>query len=95
MFIVLPRFAANRAVAGEYMEDHNAWVQRGFDDAVFLAVGSLQPGPGGTVLAHNTTLAELEARVAQDPFVEHGVVEAEVQQVELARTDQRLSFLRG
>lgn len=95
MFIVLLRFAANRAAAAEHMDNHNAWIQRGFDDGIFLAVGSLQPGPGGTVLAHNTTLPELEARVAQDPFVEHGVVEAEVQQVELARADQRLSFLLG
>ncbi len=25
------------------MDEHNAWIKQGFDDGVFLLVGSLQP----------------------------------------------------
>lgn len=95
MFIVLLKFGAHRAQAGEFMDEHNAWLQRGFDDGIFLLAGSLDPGPGGGLLAHNTSLTELEARVALDPFVAHGVVEAEVQRLDVARADNRLSFLLG
>ena len=93
MFIVLLKFGANKAQAGEYMDGHNARIQRGFDDGIFLLVGSLDPGPGGGILAHNTSLTELEARVGLDPFVEHGVVETEVQRLDVARAVNRLSSL--
>jgi len=46
MFIVLLKFSDNKGQAGEFMEGHNEWIKRGFDDGVFLLVGSLQPGLG-------------------------------------------------
>ena len=47
MFIVLLKFADNKGQAGRFMEGHQAWIKRGFDDGVFLLVGSLQPNLGG------------------------------------------------
>ena len=78
MFIVLLRFSANKDQAGQYMESHKAWVGHGVDDGVFLLAGSLKPTPGGGILADNTTLAELERRVGEDPFVANDVVTAEI-----------------
>ena len=43
MFVVLLRFARHKDQAGRLMEDHKKWIKRGFDDEVFLLVGSLQP----------------------------------------------------
>ena len=34
------------------MESHNAWIERGFDEGVFLLTGSLQPKLGGGILVH-------------------------------------------
>ena len=93
MFVVLLKFSDNRARAGEFMEAHNQWIKSGFDDAVFLLAGSLQPGLGGAILAHNSTLPELQGRVETDPFVVHDVVRAEVLEISPARAEQRLSFL--
>lgn len=93
MFIVLLKFAANRADAGRLMEGHKAWLRRGFDDGVFLVAGSLQPRLGGGVLAHGTTLAELQHRVAEDPFVVEKVVDAEIVELAPSRADPRLDFL--
>lgn len=93
MFMVLLRFAANKGAAGQFMEDHKVWIQRGFDDGVFLLVGSLKPESGGGILAHNTSLMALRARVEADPFVAEGVVEAEVIEIAPARADPRLDFL--
>ncbi len=93
MFIVLLKFAANRAEAGRLMQGHNAWLKRGFDDGVFLVAGSLAPGLGGAVLAHGETQERLRARVAEDPFVAETVVTAEILEIATARTDARLAFL--
>lgn len=93
MFIVLLKFSANKALAGQFMEAHNAWIKRGFDDGVFLLVGSLQPNQGGGIVAHNTSLADLQVRVSSDPFVAENVVSAEILEITPAKTDARLQFL--
>lgn len=95
MFIVLLRFSDNKGQAGEFMDGHNAWLKRGFDDGVFLLAGSLQPGLGGGIVAHNTSLPELQDRVDADPFVARNVVSAEILEISPAKTDERLQFLAG
>lgn len=95
MFMVLLRFSDNKSQASQLMDGHNAWIAPGFDDGVFLLVGSLQPGLGGGIVAHNTTLADLEARVNNDPFVTENVVSAEILEIEPKKADERLAFLLG
>jgi uncharacterized protein YciI len=93
MFIVLLKFSGNKGQAGQYMEGHNEWIRRGFDDGVFLLVGSLQPSLGGGIVAHNTTLPDLQSRVNNDPFVAENVVSAEILEITPAKADERLKFL--
>jgi uncharacterized protein YciI len=95
MFIVLLKFSSNKANAAQWMEGHKAWLQRGFDDGVFMLAGSLKPNLGGAVLAHRTTMDELQARVDADPFVAENVVSAEIMEIAPARADERLGFLLG
>ena len=95
MFIVLLRFADNRDQAGQFMDGHNTWVKRGYDDGVFLLTGSLQPKAGGAILAHNTSMSDLQDRVNRDPFVAEKVVNAEIVEITPAKADERLSFLLG
>jgi uncharacterized protein YciI len=61
MLVVLLRFSENKGKAGQFMEGHKEWIKRGFDDGVFLLVGSLQPNSGGGILAHDTSLADLQS----------------------------------
>jgi len=93
MFIVQLKFADNKAQAGQLMEGHNAWIKRGFDEEIFLMVGSLQPNLGGGIIAYNTTLSALQNRVNEDPFVKENVVSAEIIEFMPAQADERLSFL--
>ena len=95
MFIVLLRLSDNKGRAGEFMDGHNEWINRGFDDGVFLVVGSLQPNLGGGIVAHNTTLSDLQSRVSEDPFVVENIVSAEIHEISPAKTDERLKFLLG
>lgn len=93
MFIVQLKFSTNKHLANDHMVDHNKWIVKGFDDGVFLVVGSLKPNLGGGIIAHNITLPDLQTRVETDPFVEQGIVTAEIIELSPARTDERLSFL--
>ncbi|WP_432196614.1 YciI family protein [Streptomyces sp. bgisy027] len=93
MFVVLLRFSDNKAAAAQHMAGHQEWIKRGLDDGVFLLVGSIQPGLGGVVLAHNISPEELHKRVDEDPFVAQDVVTAEIIEIAPGMADERLSFL--
>ena len=75
------------------MEGHKEWITRGFDDGVFLLVGSLQPHLGGGILAHNTSLSELQNRVDTDPFITENIVRSQIFEIEPSKADKRLDFL--
>jgi len=93
MFIVFLKFSDNKSQASQFMEGHNEWIKRGFNDGVCLVVGSLQPNLGGGIVAHNTTLSDLQSRVNNDPFVAENVVSAEILEITPSKTDERLQFL--
>ncbi len=93
MFVVLLKFAANKSQASQFLEGHKAWIKQGFEDGVFLLVGNLQPGLGGSVVAHNTSLPDLQSRVNGDPFVAENVVSAEILEIAPSKADDRLRFL--
>ena len=93
MYIILLKFSDKKSQASQFMEGHKAWVKRGFDDGVFLLAGSLEPGLGGGILAHNTSLADLQGRVSNDPFVAENVVKAEIFELDPGNADERLQFL--
>ncbi len=93
MFVVLLKFSDNKGQASQFMEGHNEWIRRGFDDGTFLLVGSLQPNLGGGIVAHNTSLLDLQSRVNGDPFVAENVASAEILEITPSRADERLKFL--
>jgi uncharacterized protein YciI len=95
MFVVLLKFSGNKGQAGQFMDGHKQWLKRGFDEGVFLLAGSLQPNSGGGILAHNTSLPDLQNRVKADPFVERDVVSAEILEIAPSRADERLKFILG
>lgn len=93
MFVIVLKFSDNKSAAGQWMDGHNAWLKQGFDDGVFLLAGSLQPQQGGAIIANGTTRQDLDDRVASDPFVEQGVVSAEILEISPAKAAEPLQFL--
>lgn len=94
MFVITLRFA-DKTKASQFMDGHNAWIRRGFEDGVFLLTGSLQPNVGGAIFAHNASRNEIEERVRDDPFVAEGVVNADILEVTPGHTDERIAFLKA
>ena len=93
MFIVLLKFSSKKELAGQFMDAHKKWIKRGFDDGVFLFAGSLEPSLGGGIMAHNTSLSDLQDRVNRDPFVAENIVRAEILEISPSKADDRLKFL--
>ena len=92
---MLLKFSENKSRAGDFMDGHKAWLQRGFDDGIFLLAGSLLPGLGGVIVANDVTHDALQVLVDEDPFVTANVVAAEIVEIEPSRADGRLAFLLG
>ncbi|MEM9684592.1 MAG: hypothetical protein AAF942_15070 [Pseudomonadota bacterium] len=95
MYLILLTFSENRDQAPRFLDGHKAWIARGFEDGVFLLVGSLKPEGGGGIVAHGATLSEVRERVQNDPFVAEDIVKADIVEISPARADDRLSFLLG
>ena len=95
MFILTLKFSSNKDHANRFMQGHKEWIKRGFDDGIFLLAGSLQPGLGGGIVAHNTSLSDLQNRVNEDPFVVENIVTAEILEITPSKADRRLEFLLG
>lgn len=93
MHIVFLEFAERKGEAGNFMQGHKDWIQRGFDTGCFLLTGSLQSQTGGMVLADRISREELDQLVKQDPFVEHGIVTPRIVEFAPSRVDARLGFL--
>jgi AcrR family transcriptional regulator len=94
MFVITLRFSRNKSEAPRLMDAHTAWLRQGMADGVFLLAGRLQPNAGGAIIAHNMSLADVRERVARDPFVAEGVVEADILEITPSLTDERLAFLK-
>ncbi len=48
---------------------HHRFLQRGYDDGVFLFSGPQVPAHGGFLVARAPSLAQLQAMLAEEPFV--------------------------
>ena len=93
MFIVVLKFSDNKGQTPDFMQGHKDWLKQGFDDGLFLVVGSLKPNMGGSIIVHNTSLEALQQRVNEDPFVVEKIVSAEILEVAVNQADERFNFL--
>lgn len=94
MYITFLKFSDNKASAPDFMSGHNEWLAKGFDDGVFVTMGTLNPAAGGVIFAKGEDRAAYDARIASDPFVVEGVVIPETHEVEARRTIAGLEWLK-
>ena len=84
---------AKNSVYASYTSGHNDWIKQGFSDGIFLLAGSIETGQGGSVIAHNISLKDLQEKVNADPFVVQNVVTSEIIEISPKKTVDQLSFL--
>lgn len=93
MFILELTYTASLDRVDALLEEHVAWLDRGYAEGVFVASGLKHPRDGGVILAVGPR-ADVEARVAGDPFAVHGVADYRVVEFVPTRTAAALGAYR-
>lgn len=55
------------------IEDHRAFLEKYYEQKVFIASGAKVPREGGVILAISDTLEKIETLIKEDPFHQNGV----------------------
>ncbi|KAA8609987.1 hypothetical protein AL036_02055 [Salipiger aestuarii] len=80
MFVIDIAYTAAFDAVQKAMAAHMDFVRGCYATGVFLMSGPKEPRRGGIVIAQAASLAEIEALVARDPFVQAGVVAVQITQ---------------
>jgi len=72
---------------------HNAYLDTNYKAGKFILTGGLTARPAGMVLANVTSGDELQAMLAEDPFVREHLAEYEVIEFKPSRYHQSLASL--
>lgn len=62
----------------EHLEAHKGWLVKYIKAGHVLFAGPLSDESGGFILAHADQLSDAEKIMAEDPFVEHGLVKLDI-----------------
>jgi len=84
MFIITLTYLKPVEEIDALMPDHLAWLERHYDDGLFVASGRRVPRTGGVILARSGDEAALRAALAADPFAIHAAARFDV--IEFAPT---------
>ena len=95
MFVIVIRYKVPLTQIDSALADHRGWLDKGFNDGVFILAGPQVPRVGGVIMAHNTTREDLLIRLSEDPFHRLGLSDFELIDVAARKTDPRLEFLKG
>ncbi|MHC6594825.1 YciI family protein [Arthrobacter sp. C152] len=77
MYVVSLTYRVPQDIVDFHNGAHMAWLQKAFDDGVFIAAGRKIPRTGGLLLSQ-ADRATLDACIALDPFYSNGVADFEV-----------------
>lgn len=78
LFVIVLTYVAPIDQIDAAGKEHVAWLQRGYDQGVFLASGRRLPRTGGIILASAASIEEVEAWMHLDPFQSRGMATAEI-----------------
>jgi len=77
MYVVSLTYRVPQEIVDFHNDAHIAWLQKAFDDGVFIAAGRKIPRTGGLLLSQ-AERETLDASLSQDPFYTNGVADFEV-----------------
>ena len=94
MYIVSLHYTAALEAIDALIPEHVRWLEAAYADGLFLASGRKVPRSGGIIFARAMPRAELEQRLAQDPFSRHGVADYSITEFVPSMTSPALACLQ-
>lgn len=77
-FILDLTYIAPLSQVDAYLEEHRAFVAKGYDNQLFLASGAKEPRTGGIIIARAESLEALHSLIREDPFYVHHLVDYQI-----------------
>lgn len=78
LHVVVLTYIADLTEIDAALEEHVGWLDTNYADGTFLASGRRDPRVGGVILAGGIDRADLDRRLAADPFHRKGCAEYSV-----------------
>jgi uncharacterized protein YciI len=78
MFIIELLYRAELSEIDAHMADHMVFLKKQYAEGRFVVSGRKVPRDGGIIIATGESRAEIEALIAEDPFVARGLAEFRV-----------------
>ncbi|MFB7636462.1 YciI family protein [Streptomyces sp. NPDC056149] len=94
MFVLELTYTAPLDRVDAALQDHVAWLERGYDAGHFIASGRKNPRDGGVIIATGTDRATVEKLTAEDPFVRAGVCTYRITEFVATKTAPALAEYR-
>lgn len=78
MFIVEITYKKPLEYIDQYLADHRAFLEAGYQTNCFVASGPQNPRTGGIIISQLTNREQLEQILTQDPFNLNGLVDYKI-----------------
>lgn len=78
MFVIELVYTASLSEIDRHMAAHVAFLKKYYAAGSFLVSGRKIPRDGGIIVAVGKSRRDIEAIVAEDPFVEHGLADCRI-----------------
>jgi uncharacterized protein YciI len=91
MFVIVLRYVQPLSEVDRLAPAHFEHLDTYYEQGIILVSGRRVPRVGGVIIAHGTTLAEVESMMRADPFVSEGIATYEIIEFSPGKTDPRLA----
>ncbi|HLI96812.1 MAG TPA: YciI family protein [Candidatus Baltobacteraceae bacterium] len=78
MFLLLSRYVKPVEEIDRVLPEHRAFLDRYYKSGLFIVSGPKEARVGGVILTADASRSEIEAALAEDPFVRENISEYEI-----------------
>ncbi|MDR3476856.1 MAG: YciI family protein [Gammaproteobacteria bacterium] len=78
MFVILVTYKKPLDVIDQYIAEHSAHLERGYQKNYFVVSGRKNPRTGGVIISHLKDRSLLENFISEDPFAIQDIADYEI-----------------
>ena len=93
MFVLIAKYNQPAEVVDQHLDAHKEWIKGHYDAGRILLTARQVPLTGGLILASAGSIDEVQAMIAEDPFITSGVADYDVLEFTPARAAPGLEKL--
>lgn len=84
MFIISLTYLANTEQVDQFLSGHNDFLQKFYENGIFICSGPKIPRNGGVILCRAKSLHDVHSLIEEDPFKTNGIAKYEITEFRIA-----------